>query len=824
MDTLCFRPFLWISFSPITAVAEEFVFETDTIRYIINSAGLNVGLQEKSTGKDWIAIKPSPFAHVTLSGKTHPVTELSRDGDLLIAKFGKTGVMASYQISAHKTHITIELKSLKGAEPDNIELCSIQTTAFPNTGYTIAAQWNDDITICLMALSERVNSHVKGKSTISSTIYPEFGMVGEKVALIAVPTSTFLNVVQEVEKTYGLPSPTIDGVWAKRSPDIDTNYLFIDLSEKTADQVITYAKMGGFKYVLVPWRSWAESRGSYPINTKNFPKGEESLKAVIGRFHAAGLKVGMHMMTSLVSKNDPLVRPRPDRRLLKDSATALAEDIGARKPTIKAKDDLSAFSDDVRQHDEGVDRGIDIQIDEEIIFCKETGRTEPNVFSNCQRGAYGTAKKPHKAGTPVYRLAQGAGAYMANLKTSLNEQIADRIAGIVNHCGFDMIYFDGSELDRANGPFWYYVGQQQAAIWKRIEKDMLYQGSAMSHWLWHIFSRKTCGDHAAIAVKNYMDYYKLNIMKNYRANFMPAELGWCGLLAGGLDHPATTLDDIEHYGARMIAYDVPISIQTSLKQLKNNPDSAAILERLKIINELRCSDKLSKPQREQFKTGNWSLFGASDAMAIKQLKPEKFQAHIEGVQADAAAGDGRVLFQGDIELTTGNLGEKSSLPGIVICSIYCSDQGATEKDCRLPLATDDAETPVAPQDLREHHALTATIRVSSPQKTISSPYPVLNIQLEDKRGWYRDHYMDLDFTGEKTIMIPKTNVERLLPEFGRPAYKLKRAFRYFDYSGVAAVNLRWMRKPKNTSITIFLEKISAVSPQKITSSAAKNDR
>ena len=814
---------LILSVSSINAFAEKFVFETNTIRYVINSDGLNVSLQEKGSGKDYIAAPPSPFAHVTKTGKTYPVTRLTKEGECFLATFGNSGITACYRIIALKTHITIELKSLSGGSPDNIQLCNIKTIPFSNSGRIIAAQWNDEITVCLMALSERVNSQIKGNDTVTSTVYPEFGMIGEKTALIAVPTSEFLDVVQEVEKTYHLPSPTINGKWAKQSPDVDTNYLFIDVSEQTADQVIAYAKLGGFKYVLIPWSSWASSRGSYPINRINFPQGEESLKKTIDKFHATGIKVGMHMLTSLISKNDPLVRPKPDARLLKDAATTLAEDIDARTTTINASGSLSAFMDGVRQHDDGADRGIDIQIDDEIIYCRQINDAD-NVFSDCRRGAYGTVKNSHKTGAPVHRLAQGAGSYMADLKTSLKDEIADRIASVVNICGFDMIYFDGTEQDRANGPFWYYVGQQQTAIAKRIKRDMLYQGSAMSHWLWHIFSRKTCADHAAIAVKNYMDHYKLHVMKHYRANFMPAELGWCGLLAGGLDHPATTVEDIEHYGTRMIAYGVPISIQTKLAALERNPQSADLLQRLKQIHELRLSGKLAASQREQMKNGYWSLFDDAGGVAIKPLEPEKIHSPIEYTQANSAADNARVLFQGSIGLTADPSEEQPPLPGTLICSIYCRDQKATEKDCRWPLQGESPDLPSTPQDIGGRQALAATIVVSGSQTNMSAPYPVLNIQLEDERGWYRDYFFDLDFEGEKTFLLPRTNIQRLLLEFSRPDYKLRRAFRYFDYRKVAAVNLRWMRMPANKDMIVSIKNIWAVSAPEDMGTATQHDQ
>jgi len=790
---------------------EEFVFETKTVRYILGANGRTISLLDKSNGKERIGDKPTPFAQVRIAGKTWPVTSLQRDGATLLAKFGGSKVMARYRILARDTHLTVELTAVEGAQPENIELCRLQPAPLQRTGSVLVVQWDEVFTVCLMALSERVHSQVMGKDTLVASVYPEFGMVGEKVALIAVPTPSFLDVVQEVEKTYGLPSPTIDGTWAKQSPDVDTNYLFIDVAEETADQVINYAKMGGFRYVLIPWRSWSTSRGSYPIDRKNFPNGEESLKATIDKFHAAGLKVGMHMMTSLISKNDPLVRPKPDPRLLKDAATSLAKDIDAHATTITAGDDLAAFVDEGRQHDDGgVDRGIDIQVGEEILFCNQVGVASPTSFSACQRGARGTKTQSHPAGTPVHHLAQGAGAYLADLKTTLKDKIADRIAHVINECGFDMIYFDGGELNKANTPGWYYMGVQQTAIWNRVKRDVLFQGSGLTNWLWHLISRGTCDDHAAIAVKAYMDYHKLKRLEQYKDNFFPGELGWCGLLAGGPDHPATTVSDIEHYGARMIAHDAPISIQTSLKKLERNPHSGDILKGLKKIDAFRCSEAMSESLREQLKTGDWVLFDAAGRISVRPAQPATSRPPKKDREAVVSASDGRALFRGNLRLLSDVTPKK--VPGAMLCSITLADREATAKDCRRPGLIEGDTPPAMPQDLHAGKALAVTLLVAGQRKNLSPPYPVLNIQLGDQRGWYRDHYIDLDFLEEQTIVLPESNVAKLLPEFGRPEYKIKKAFQYFDYSKVAAINLRWMRQPKNTDLIISLKRISAVPP------------
>ena len=120
-----------------------------------------------------------------------------------------------------------------------------------------------------------------------------------------------LEIIERVEIENGLPHPTLGGVWARRSPEQMRSYLFVDLSESTADAMIAYARAGGFGYIVIYDGMWNGSHGSYPVNRTCFPKGEAGLKAVSDKIHAAGLKFGMHNLDMVVSKDDPLVRPVP---------------------------------------------------------------------------------------------------------------------------------------------------------------------------------------------------------------------------------------------------------------------------------------------------------------------------------------------------------------------------------------------------------------------------------------------------------------------------------------------------------------------------------
>ena len=83
------------------------------------------------------------------------------------------------------------------------------------------------------------------------------------------------------------------------------SYLFVDLSEATADAMIDYAKAGGFGYIVVYDGVWNATHGTYPVNRKNFPSGPAGLKSVSDKIHAAGLKFGMHNLDMVVDKIDP---------------------------------------------------------------------------------------------------------------------------------------------------------------------------------------------------------------------------------------------------------------------------------------------------------------------------------------------------------------------------------------------------------------------------------------------------------------------------------------------------------------------------------------
>jgi len=807
----------------VSALAGEFSFETGSVRYAIGDDGFTKSLLEKGTGRELIASPAMPFAAIRKGGKYFPATGVRLAGNGLRVEFSQSGVSAEYRVTAGQDSIVLELVRIEGTGVEEVRLSQLRVGGMANIGTLLSVAWDEKFALCLLALTDGVESRFDGGLLVAS-VYPEHGMTGEKVGLIAGPTKRFASIVQKIEKEYRLPSPSIGGVWAKESPDSRTSYLFTDLNEANVDETIRYAKLAGFKYILIYSHIWSSSVGSYPVNIAQFPHGEEGLRKVIEKCHAAGLKVGMHMMTGFIGKQDPLVREHPGY-VASDAVTALATDIDDSIREITASGTLSTPA--------GIQRfgaSSEVRIDDEIIHYQAVGGPSSTTFLKCIRGYAGTRAAPHRAGTKIYHLAEYVGSYLADLRTRGKDAIAERIAGLIDRCGFDMIFFDGGEGGCVNGPCWYWAGQQQMSIWKRVKRDLLVEGSAVTPWTWHISTRGYCDDYTVLASKQYLDTHKIaDRWQFYRKNMMSAELGWWGLLSSTPDHAATMPDEAEFYGVRMLALDAPVSLQTSLKELRSNGRSEEILKVLGTYEQLRLGKSVTAIARERLLTGEWHLMVMDGRSVLRTVRydvqrtdaqgtvivkndfaPQKLKFRLQATQNIAAVGDPSniALLPAGRSLTVAPPGPAGLSPGMLAAKVGFSGQQSS-----MPMFGQGSSMVEggAPRDLTSHRALAITIKVEGPTSPASSAGAVLNVQLESG-GAFRDHFIDLDFSGERTIILPEPDPKRMLTQL-RPAstaYSFQSALYGFDYRNVTAVNIRWMRLTAGKPISCIVTRIEAL--------------
>ena len=193
-----------------TVFAEDFIFETAEARYVISDSGVSKSLQEKRSGRELLVGPPMPFATLRKGGKSFPVTNVRRIGEFLRADFGQSGISADYRISAGPECIVIELARMDGAGMEEMRLAQLRVGGLANAGMLPTVSWDEQFAVSLMGLSDRVDSRF-GEGMLLSSVYPEYGMAGEKVALVAVPTREFMDTVRKDRKA--IPTSIAEDRW-----------------------------------------------------------------------------------------------------------------------------------------------------------------------------------------------------------------------------------------------------------------------------------------------------------------------------------------------------------------------------------------------------------------------------------------------------------------------------------------------------------------------------------------------------------------------------------------------------------------------------------
>lgn len=562
----------------------------------------------RETGKNHCP-RPSPFWSVRVNRQEYPATSLSVSGQQLDVLFGNVA-RARFRFETCRDYFVLELLSVLPREVTGITLARLALKKLERLAFTLNACYDDKDAFCVMALdppvrcapeeaggaplAEGTGTADRGALALSAGCFSRQGMAGNRVALIACPADRFRAVIAAVESARGLPCATLDGSWARDSGAVRRSYLFIrDLDEGNCDRVIACARKMNAGAILL-MESWCGAiSGHYPLNRALFPGGLPGLEKVAGKIRRAGMRAGLHLLVTGASAGDRYLGPLPDRRLFKDGAVTLAADIGREATRVPCLERPSAFPEKLEltgrtvphgTMDFGIyrSRGVEIQVDDEIITYGRRSPRPPYFFTGCVRGACGTRPAAHRRGARVYHLKRAYGLYVTDLDTGIGEEIAARTARLFNRCGFDMIYLDGAEnLQGEAGDHWYYNAKIVKAFHDAIAPGrpggVLFQASSCSHYSWHVISRAACADgfvNIRDNINNAMGRFPDRI-----ANMIPLDIGWYDPVG-----PSTSPGDVEYILCRSIGWDSSCGFQAGLAQLEENP---GILEMIGNYEKLR---------------------------------------------------------------------------------------------------------------------------------------------------------------------------------------------------------------------------------------------
>lgn len=391
------------------------------------------------------------------------------------------------------------------------------------------------------------------------------GVVGSKIALFSCAESETLDWLEQIELAEGLPHPTIDGVWFKKSNVYGKSYMISSFGESDMDEMIDYAKRSGLisLYHEGPFASW----GHFVLNPEQFPNGRDGLKQCADKAHAAGLFLGVHTLTNFINTNDPYITPIPDERLSLTGSSVLTDPITSDQTTI------AVVSPEYFNQEESNTLHA-AKIGSEIIRYRKVTDTAPYQLLDCIRGAYGTIKAEHKAGELVGKLFDHPyQVFFPNLE--MQREIATNIATLMNETGVDHLDLDGHEGALASGQGDYALELFAKDVFEQVDHDLLIGTSISKTFYWHIGSYYNWGEPWYGGFKESMQQYRIDNQGLFDRNFMPHMLGWYLLTEN------TTLPEMEWMLARAAGYNAGFAMVARPKALRNNPITNQLLDAIR---------------------------------------------------------------------------------------------------------------------------------------------------------------------------------------------------------------------------------------------------
>ena len=647
-------------------------FQTMDLTYKVGTDGINRAFRDRHSGTNYLDITaPGHFLSITKDGQKIGSTSVALQGSLLLAEFGSSSLSATLRVQVLPQYVTLELLSVSDPAITVVELVYLPLLLTDTVGITLAHCENSQCGAAVVSLNVVTRATATpntGGSLLQAEANASVQLAFAKIAILGCPADQLLSRLSLIEKENGLPHPVLDNVWARQSDDVKSSYLFVDLTKANVDDIIAYAKAGGFRYIVIYdwiWNSMSGT-GTCSVNTTTFPNGDSDLQAVSTAVHATGLKLGMHILYGLVARNSPLAHPTPNPGffMMPDMTLALEADTSPGQafiPTTTSPHGYLHHGQRVLASRYTDLRGYDLLIDDEIITYEDTQTTPPYGFAVSS----GAMTKPHQAGAIIKNFAEyfidPNGYYLPDPSGALYGLMTGAVANAVQKFGFDFIYPDalGEPLIPWPGeplqswytasdprPKWYLINllvtRLRSAI-ENIPRPLLFAhgitfGTTQDpDYPWHIFIRGNTRDYKrpepgqpkvdSRAIIQHVDEVSLPGSSGFTAerDLQPFEFGWFGFVSQGHDAQGTTNADatrpreIEYVWSKALAYGASMSLESTYEALKANGRTDEILMLIKPWEDLRLANYFPESVRNQMKaqsdeftirktqTGQWEV-------------------------------------------------------------------------------------------------------------------------------------------------------------------------------------------------------------------------
>ena len=611
-----------VSSNPASQIeADAIVLENAEMRLLIGPNATARSLMHKPTGQECLATNTGATMFNLTQYRPYdnelqlaypakitqfPADHVRRDGDRLIASFALVGYEAAIGVKITDAYIAFRLESLtfNGYTPirpkrphpiDETVFVQLPVRSRKNFGEWLNVMWDEDVAVNLLATSLETQIEAQPRDEyqlFQAGTVGKVRLLGAGAALIATRTPQLLNRIASVEEDFDLPR----GVESRRSKEYRYSYYGTgEMTPQDVDRQVKFAKMGGFRTMLIRTNAFSKTWGHLPW-LPEYPRGMADLQEVTSKIRDAGIIPGLHVYHTMAGTSDAYVTPKPDPRLSLQQTYTLAEDIDATATVVPVEENpqLCPIAGEMRI----------LRVQNELIRYERYTSAAPYRFEGCERGLFGTHAAPQEVSSRVGLLNMyNPDNVRFSEDTSIQAEVAERLQGIYEQAGFKFIYFDGSE--QLSGPYWYTVPRAQKLVWDGLQpKPLLGEGSCKSHFSWHMLTRGNAFDTAKPEeIKAAIRAYPATEIHRVVKDFTSINFGWIGYWPPSDETIGTQPDMLEYVSSVAAAWDCPISLDRAgaskniLAGLEAHPRTSDNMEVIRRWEDVRAQAWLTKEQK-----------------------------------------------------------------------------------------------------------------------------------------------------------------------------------------------------------------------------------
>lgn len=596
------------------------VIENVEMRLVLSTTGKAVSLIHKPTGQECLEqgtnmpvfalteYRPYDnelFLTYPAKPRTFAADTVIRTGDELKIGFEKIAYTATVSLNITDDYIGFKLTKLdyeiekfgvkRRTEIDEFTLLQLPVKKRRYLGEWLNVAWDDEVAVNVLATDEYAHIDAFDRDSyhlLYAGMDNRVKLMNVGAALITTSPETLLDRIDRLERDYKLPL----GVESRRREEYKYSYYELrNVTTNNIDEHIAFAKQGGFRMMVVYYTDFALSMGHFPWRPE-FPNKMADLQTITKKIRNAGMIPGFHIHYNKAAKNDPYVSPVPDARLNLRRIFTLADSIDSQSTVIRVEENPEGSTlENGRRF---------LKLGNELVSYENYSNTVPYQFTGCRRGELNTKVKPVEKGFKFGLLDVDTWPLFVRFdqNTSIQDEVAERIAGICDSAGFRFIYFDGAE--DVHPPYWYQVSRSQLAVYNKLKPaPLLSEGAIKSHFSWHMITRGNAFDlFAPDVIRQATQKYPMFAARFTAQDFTSINFGWNDYLAPDSTSTGMQPDMYEYICSRAAAWDCPIALMGKLGELKAHPRTGDNLEVMRNWEEARIQNFFTPKQKEALKS------------------------------------------------------------------------------------------------------------------------------------------------------------------------------------------------------------------------------